>query len=566
MITNKNIEIKLSDNTTLMMDIYRPDSKKKVPSLICFSPYGKDVQALALERKSLRLGQVLFDQTIEVPRIDYFVENGYAVIVPSPRGVSTSEGYFTGMLSMQDQRDCVEIIEWTAKQDFSTENIGMIGTGYAGKIQPLVASHKPKYLKAIMPVEVTYDFYADCYWGGGITDHNFYYAGLVPAINPITEAELNNSEDDLKEMLKKCRELPQVKANSYFYRGLDMYPPRHYTWNIDILLQPKGSSFWSDRSMENKEIDIPMYIVSPYYEHGKTTISAINLYNSKGIKSTKKLMLSHHALNRKSPDDFTLTETLKWYDYHLKGIETGIEDEKAVKVFVMGKEKFRFEDTFPLKRSENVNLYLGKNSSLKENVSLTETSFDVLPHRPPTKVSQNFEDIPALTYTTSSLEKDTEVTGVITISIYASVDINKGNLIAKLWDLNPDGVRTHLSSGYLSTCYRGTKNSGFEYGIANDFDTELEVIENEIYKYEFELSPTSNVFKKGNKIQVEIKTMDKRAIVDNEKTSFAMIHPSSRVDGIQPITEFCCYKVYYGNEYRSCINLPIVYGREGTDI
>lgn len=560
MVIEKNRVIVMPDGIRLKADVYRPKSDEMVPALVGWSPYGKDVQAIGLERKPLRLGQVMFDQTIEIGCIDYFVKRGYAVVIPSPRGVSTSEGVFTGLLSPQDQEDCCESIEWVAKQPWCSGDVGMIGVGFAGKIQPLVAAHKPPHLKAIMPIELTDDLYRECYWGGCITDHNFYYAGLVPAINPISQAELDNTKEDLKQMLKECREIPEVKANTYFYRGLDMWPPRHYTWNIDVLLHPQSGEFWDNRSLVNKyeDIDIPVYAVAPYYEFGRNTVSAINTFNSKKLNVPKKLMLSQHATQKRAPETLTNLETLRWYDHWLKGIDTGIMDEPSIKVYVLGEEKFRYENEWPLERTQWVKGYLGDNGSLSFEMAAEDSNPDELYHQPPTKVSQGFDDIPSLQYTTEAFDKDFEVTGPLSITLYASMDVDDGNFIAKMWDVDQNGNKIHLASGFLRATHRGLIEGTKDWEVVNDLDNIYPVNEGEIYEYNFEMAPVSNVFKAGHKMQIEIKTMDKRSIVPHETTSFAMLYPSSRVDGIQASTRFTNYKLYHSKKYPSCVHLPVV--------
>ncbi|MFR5584852.1 MAG: CocE/NonD family hydrolase [[Clostridium] scindens] len=78
----------------------------------------------------------MYEQGIEVGGIDFFASRGYIVVVVNPRGIQNSEGIWTGVLSRQDQIDCCEVIRW-AGHYLSDGNVGMIGCGYAGKIQPL---------------------------------------------------------------------------------------------------------------------------------------------------------------------------------------------------------------------------------------------------------------------------------------------------------------------------------------------------------------------------------------------------------------------------------------------
>ena len=259
----KDRPIVMKDDVRLYCDVYRPDDEKRHPVLVGFSPFGKTAQEAGRRRDPIQLGKFMYEQGIEVAGIDDFARRGYIVVVVNPRGIGNSEGVWTGVLSRQDQIDCVEVIRW-AGHYLSDGNVGMIGCGYAGKIQPLVAAMQPPYLKAIMPVEVIDDMYLDCYPGGILSDINYPLCSYIPHTNTISEAEMEHTTEELKEMLAEARKQPEIATNSYYYRGLDSFPPRHYTWNIDIMLHPYKSEWWDRRSFGDRKVTIPVYIVGAF--------------------------------------------------------------------------------------------------------------------------------------------------------------------------------------------------------------------------------------------------------------------------------------------------------------
>ena len=336
----------MKDDVRLYCDVYRPDDNNRHPVLVGFSPFGKTAQAAGRKRDPIQLGKFMYEQGIEIGGIDYFAARGYIVVVVNPRGILNSEGRCTGVLSRQDQEDCCEVIRW-AGHYLSDGGVGMIGCGYAGKIQPLVAAMNPPYLKAIMPVDVIDDMYMDCYPGGILSDINYPLCSYIPHTNAISEAELENSEKDLKEMLDRAKKQPEIATNSYYYRGLDSFPPRHYTWNIDVMLHPFQSEWWSRRSFGDRKVSIPSYIVGLYYEYGYSTISAYDIYNKLDKDLPKKLMMIDAASARTSPYEKPVSEQLRWYDYWLKNIDSGIMDEPPMKFFVMGENKYRYEEQWP---------------------------------------------------------------------------------------------------------------------------------------------------------------------------------------------------------------------------
>lgn len=555
----KDRPIVMKDDIRLYCDVYRPDDNEKYPVLVGFSPFGKTAQAAGRKREPIRLGKFMYEQGIEIGGIDYFASRGYIVVVINPRGILNSEGRCTGVLSRQDQEDCCEVIRW-AGHYLSDGNVGMIGCGYAGKIQPLAAAMNPPYLKAIMPVDVIDDMYLDCYPGGILSDINYPLCSYIPHTNTISEAELENSEEKLKEMLEHAKKQPEIATNSYYYRGLDSFPPRHYTWNIDVMLHPFQSEWWSRRSFGNRKISIPSYIVGLYYEYGYSTISAYDIYNKIGENVPKKLMMIDAATERTSPYEKPAPEQLRWYDYWLKGIDSGIMDEPPMKMFVMGENRYRYEKQWPCADTQYNKMYLRKGGLLSETQEAEGTiQPDTIRHIPPTMLSQMPEDVPALVYTSDAFTTDTEICGPVTMHLFASIDIEDAHLAVKLWDKDSEsGYRTLLSTGYLKCSRRKLSSESKEHRPKNIHTEEEPVTPGQIYEYIFEMAPIDNMYKKGHLAEIEFKTMDQQYFDFNEMASLPRLYTSGRVAGPHPLSREVNFSIYTDGAHASWIELPVV--------
>lgn len=558
----KDRPIVMKDDVRLYCDVYRPDDREKYPVLVGFSPFGKTAQAAGRLRDPIQLGKFMYEQGIEVSGIDYFASRGYIVVVVNPRGILNSEGKCTGVLSRQDQIDCCEVIRW-AGHYLSDGNVGMIGCGYAGKIQPLVAAMNPPYLRAIMPVDVIDDLYMDCYPGGILSDINYPLCSYIPHTNTISEAELEHSEQELKEMLEAARHQPEIATNSYYYRGLDSFPPRHYTWNIDVMLHPFQSEWWGRRSFGDREVRVPTYIVGLYYEYGYSTISAYDIYNKLDDAVPKKLMMIDPATARTSPYEKPVPEQLRWYDYWLKGIDSGIMEEPPMKLLVTGENKYRYETQWPCADTRYEKIYLRKGGTLSE---VPEDSAQVQPdrirHIPPTKLSQMPEDVPALVYTSEVFTEDTEVCGPVTACLHAAIDLDDAHLSVKLWDKDKNsGYRTLLSTGYLKCSRRGLSPDSREHRPKNIHTKEEPVVPGKIYEYIFEMAPVDNMFKIGHQAEVEFKTMDQQYFDFNEMASLPRLYTSGRVAGPHPLSREVNFSIYVDGAHDSWVELPFV-GKE----
>lgn len=545
----RDIIVPVDDGIVLKVDLYQPEGlEKDIPALVCWSPYGKEIQSMALERKPIRLGQSLFDQTIEIVDIEFFVSRGYSIVVPNPRGVGNSGGTNKGFLSAQDQKDCCKIISWIMEQPWCSGKIGMVGTGFAGKIQGLVAARKPEGLSAIMPIDVIDDFYLESYVGGITTDYAFGYAGLLPVQDSATEAEDEYSEQELRDKLAELRSRPEIQANSYFYRGLDSWPLCHLNWNADVLIHDEPGSFWESRSLRGKgpDIQIPCYFLSFYYEFGRSTVSALNAFNDISCNSVKKAMLIESALTRRAPYDEANIEILRWYDYWLKGIETAILSEPPIKLCILGKDQFRYENTWPLERAVYKDLHLENGGRLvfsdSDTSPVKSEGTDILHHQPPTQVSQAAYEIPSLDYCCEPLSKDVEITGPLSVVVYCELDTEDANLCALLWDQSPDGTETLLTTGYLKAGHRCIGNQPL----------------GEVQEYSIDLCPLAYQVKRGHRLMLQIKAMDYPVYNPNQKRSFPLFFPSGRILGPQPGTIATRYKIHFGERYRSRLVLPVI--------
>ena len=558
----KDRPVVMKDDVRLYCDVYRPDDNERHPVLVGFSPFGKTAQEVGRRRDPIMLGKFMYEQGIEVAGIDYFAARGYIVVVPNPRGVGNSEGVWTGVLSRQDQIDCVEVIRW-AGHYLSDGNVGMIGCGYAGKIQPLVAALNPPYLKAIMPVDVIDDMYLDCYPGGILSDINYPLCSYIPHTNTISEAEMENPPEKLKEMLAEARKQPEIATNSYYYRGLDSFPPRHYTWNIDIMLHPQPGEWWDRRGFKDRKVNVPSYIVGVFYEYGMSTISAYDIFNKLGDDVPKKLLMIDAATRKTSPYDDPVPETLRWYDHWLKGVDTGLMEEAPIKTLVMGEDRYRCDTCWPAKDTEYTKYYLKKDHGLGTDKAQTDQT-DTIRHIPPTKVSQMPEDVPALVYTSSPFSEDTEVAGPVTACLYAAIDITDAHLALKLWDKDEKtGYRTLLSTGYLKCSHRlMDETNSTPHRPKHDHTQEVPAEPGKVYEYIFEMAPVDNMYKAGHCIEVEFKTMDQQYFDFNEMASLPRLYTSGRVAGPHPLAKEVNFEIHLGDAYASWIELPFVNGRK----
>jgi uncharacterized protein len=214
--------------------------------------------------------------------------------------------------------------------------------------------------------------------------------------------------------------------------------------------------------------------------------------------------------------------TLHWYDWLLKGQANGVENQKPVKIFVMGKNEWRDEDDWPLARAKSTRYYLhstgGGANGLAGSGTLSTTApaeekadqyvYDPSDATPtiggplccgalPTGIGPQ-DQRPAegradvVVFTTPAFAQQTEVTGPVTLDLYVSSSAVDTDFTGMLVDVWPNGFAQNLTSGILRMRYR---NSQEKPEIANPGET---------YHVTVDLWATSNVFLAGHKLRLEV--------------------------------------------------------------
>ena len=126
--------VRLRDGVTIHVDVFRPPGTEKVPVIVAWSPYGKG-QGTSISVMGV-FGLVGLDNGIvsglekfEGPDPAYWCAQGYAICNPDIRGVVDSEGDSV-LWDRQEGRDCHDLVEWLAEQEWCNGKVGMSGTSY----------------------------------------------------------------------------------------------------------------------------------------------------------------------------------------------------------------------------------------------------------------------------------------------------------------------------------------------------------------------------------------------------------------------------------------------------
>ncbi len=569
-----NVPVRMRDGATLYADVFRPDAEGKFPALITRTPYDKS-------SPQNRTG------TLDVVRA---AMNGYVAVVQDVRGRYTSGGDFYTFVN--EINDGYDSIEWLAAQPWCTGKVGTFGISYVGATQWLAAKSRPPSLTAIAPGFTAHDYHEGWAWQGGAFELGFNLSWSIGALAGANwgklSQQLNLGPDDLDKLIAEkdalcggfshlpMQDMPHLK---------DGLAPYYYDW----LAHAEYDDYWKQVCIaeSHSEIAIPAFNVGGWYDIflggtiGNYTSMRAN-GASDAARNGQRLLIGPWIHSGSAPAvsgeyNFGTRAAaaaidlpgafLRYYDHHLKGEDNGVADEQPVRIFVMGINQWRYEDAWPLERAEAVSYYLhsgGRANTLNGDGTLSpETPADEPPdsflYNPINPVPTSggglccdpafmapgaFDQRPietrpdVLVYSTTPMEEDTEVTGPISVTLYAATSAKDTDFTAKLVDVDPCGYARNLTDGIIRARYRTPRQPA-------SFVTPGEVVE-----YTIDLWATANVFKKGHRIRLEISSSNFPRFDRNMNTGDAIGADASFQSALQTIQ--------HTSIHPSHITLPIV--------
>jgi len=547
----KDIMVPMRDGVRLAVDVYRPDVEgRKFPALLAWGIWGKEPQEAIgwlADKPQTYYDSPFWDGNMEAMNYNDTVPRGYIHVIPDPRGIGYSEGY--GTLGTWDIYD---IIEWIAAQPWCNGKIGMMGPSAYSIAQIQVAPLKPPHLVALRPDENpagTWDYF------NGIFDLLPYHIfvgrhgndSAAPAPNydytPLPPCML--SLPDIESRLQEALNHPDIKYNSKWYSYLKY--PRKFPFFFDSLLssfhpRPNDPNSPLDQYPHVAEVDritLPIYQGTPWVTR-LYIWATFDVWEKVGTPQKNKKLIVYPPGFPDRPYAQYHDELVRWYDYWLKGIDTGIMDEPPIKLFVMGINKWRFEKEWPLARTEWKKFYLhpeGHLSTMVPGQAEPDSFTQPAPYLDPA--------VHCLRYSTGPLDRNMEVTGPLALYLQASIDIDDTNWMADLVDVDPDGNRQWASAGYLKAAHRAIDLSKSKpYHPVHPRQDPVPVPPGEIIEYAIAMMPTSFVFKKGHSIELIIRNQDD---ILSRLGTWGVYH--------LPFMRTVTHKIYFGQSH---LLLPVI--------
>jgi len=566
-VEGTDIMVPMRDGVKLAVDIYRPDAEGRFPTLLAFAGHNKFLQSPEVSEacRNQPAWAPLWCGAAEAGDSTFFASRGYVHVIGNLRGFGHSD---PGDSWKGGKTDSYDLIEWIAKQSWCDGNVGMIGLSWFGRNQMLAAMNQPPHLKAIFPVDP--GGFSLRYGHPGAVIHTMFYQMTKSAIENPREVKLTPEEEALWEEAMKN---PDYRMYPNIFNMLERkgkMPIKELLF--EILLNPyEPEDYEKIEEDALKKINIPMYTGSGWYAYTMKGHLFGSLHYWQRCKDTpfKKLLMDGPAIHARPWIDFH-DEVLRWYDYWLKGIDTGIRDEPRVKIWVMGANRWRTADDWPLPETEWTKLYLDSWERLRWQ-PFTPSSRDGIEEpdcfvQMPLKLTRTVQK---LRYVTDPLPRDLEVTGPLSLHLWAEIDQEDTNWIIMVKDLGPDvSVQTaregefdrpavferEVTRGWLKASHRAVDERRSLPGQPFHPLTrsaQRPVKPGEVCRYDIEIAPTSNVFKRDHRICVDITAMDvPTGVYGTSAVEYIPYHICS--------SKTTVHKIYRCQQYPSHLLLPIL--------
>ena len=397
----------MSDGITIDADIFRPQTDKKVPALLGVHPYSKRLQFDPMMPTGLNMA----NGGIEAGDSNFFSRRGYAHVVANNRGTGASGGCYTNY-GPREVKDTYEVIEWIARQPWCDGNVGMFGVSAFAVSQQQVAALKPPHLKAIFTPFGYTDFYRDKFYHGGILSHAFMrgWTTTIDNFRYQSWALARWGQKKYEAAIAEALSDEEITAVPYLVNALRHPEEGTHALLVDIILNRFDSDYFTERTVDySKGPEVPAYLGGDWGMYGLHLPGAFRSWAN--WRGPKKLVLGPPCYLDRPVYQYAY-ESLRWFDYWLKGMQNGIMEEPPVNVFLMGTGEWRTSNDWPLPQTRWTPFYLHEKALLSEH--------EFWPNEGATTFEDSFMHRDGLTFTSPKLLEDTEVIGHVALKLYAS--------------------------------------------------------------------------------------------------------------------------------------------------
>lgn len=481
------VAIPMADGGKLSADIYLP-GKERYPTILTITNSPK-----------------LKCRLDHFPRSYFFNSGKYAVVCVERRGSAGSANNPLRKQVNPDGHDGYDVVEWIARQPWSSGKIGMWGASNQGLIQYATAMTDPPHLTCIMPAETTPTTREQ---GSIGMDYEQLFPGGVLRLEMAQRTDKRRIAQRRSAMVKRLKE--HALDDGFFSRRPEGAPTLQ---DIKVPIMAVGSWFDNDKNRATVGLFKRILDQTPA-KHAASHKLLVGPWIHEGVYTDGK----QGQMEFKNAAAYYRTQERYFFDHWLRGINSNHNDVPKISYYLMGKNKWLTTESWPPVGTKDVSFNLHASGKLSRNMPKDKSQPDEFVSNPtnpiPTVGGQNknkdlgkgpydqsakvetHEDV--LIFTTKKLKQDLTVVGDINVKLFVSSDSQDTDVAFRLTDVYPGDDENSvprsmlLRDGILRMSLRESrKNYSFLQA-------------GEIYQADIETIPIAYTFLKGHRIRLII--------------------------------------------------------------
>lgn len=437
---------------------------------------------------------------------------GYVAARVSFRGAQLSEGVWRGYRSLGwgELKDGYDLVEWFAKQPWSTGKIGTFGGSQGGFVQNFLAVTQPPHLVCQYMTDTGLSLFHEGYRIGGVAKPERFKI----AMNPVAR-----NPSDNRDLI------------------------------LEWLQHPTYDDYWRDEdcTLHFPKMNVPCFTLGSWYDF--MSVGSIQSFigrehqggaNSRGQQQLIIGPWLHGGLPKSNtigemvyPENArfdTRAHMLRWFDHHLKGVANGVMHDPKVRYYVMGAvgepgapgNLWRTAKDWPVATKPTAYFLQaqGKLTLQPPAAEKSATSYSSDPKQPMVLVATGFpgardartfeQQKEVHTFTTEPLDAPVEWTGLVRAELQVSSTAVDTDFIVRVSDVYPDGRSILIIDKIRRARYR------------EGFEKEVMMKPGQIYPVSFEVGSLSQIFNKGHRIRVTVASTGAPYFEPNPQTGQAI--------------------------------------------
>ncbi|MFC9326010.1 CocE/NonD family hydrolase [Kitasatospora sp. NPDC057015] len=467
----EDVRVPLADGVQLHARIWRPVTEEAVPALLEYLP------------------DRLADGTAErdAQRHPWYAGHGYASVRVDARGHGNSGGLPGAEPTEQQLADGVAVIEWLAARPWCDGGVGMFGLARGGSAALRIAALAPPALKAVVTV---------CAGDDPEDDDVRHLGGAL-----LAAATHGESADRLALAARPPD--PRYVGDGWRAMWLErlaaLEPPVH-AWLADPTLDRHPRS--GPPRADHPAVRAAVLAVGGWADpHHDTVLRLVDLLGApvRGLLGPWARQYPDQGLPPGPAIGF-LQETLRWWDQWLRGADTGVLGEPALRSWIdesvppgtgHGARPGRWvgDDAWP---SPDVrDIHYGLDSALRTAGTASGDRFVHVRSPQHTGVDaghplpagqaadlppdQREEDGRSVCFDSAPLPERVEILGRPALRLRLRTGAARGQVAARICDVAPDGSAALVSRGVLSLSARHGRDRAVEWtpGATEDVTVDL---------------------------------------------------------------------------------------------